>query len=79
MMELNPSYSATSVLRYTVYTCLACTYVCVCVCVWTTFIASVKARREHQIYLETELQMVVSHHVGVGNQIWVLCKNSICS
>ena len=24
--------------------------------------------------LEQELQMVVGHHVGAGNQTWVLCK-----
>lgn len=26
-----------------------------------------------------ELQMVVSTHVGSGDQIWVLCKSSKCS
>jgi hypothetical protein len=24
--------------------------------------------------VELELQMVVSHHVGAGNQTWVFCK-----
>jgi hypothetical protein len=28
---------------------------------------------------ELELQMVVSHHVGVGEQTWVLCKSNKCS
>ena len=26
--------------------------------------------------LEVELQMVLSHYVGVGNQTWVLCKGN---
>lgn len=29
--------------------------------------------------LRLELETIVSHHMGSGNQTWSLCKNSQCS
>lgn len=30
-------------------------------------------------FLQLELQLVVSHSVGTGNWIWIICRNSKCS
>lgn len=38
-----------------------------------------KGPRRHQDSLQVELQVVVRHHVGAGNQIPVLCKRFKCS
>jgi hypothetical protein len=48
--------------------CLPLYCVCVCVCVTS------EAREEAES-LEQELQGFVSHHVGAGNQIFILCKS----
>ena len=39
----------------------------------------VKARKKASNFLELELQVVVSHHVGAGNKPQVLGKSSECS
>jgi hypothetical protein len=58
-----------------IYECFAFMYVCVS-CVWLVPMA---VRRGHRNPLELELEMIVSHHVGAGNQIQVLWKSSQCA
>lgn len=36
----------------------------------------VEAKRGCGNPLELELQMIVNHHLGAGNQSWVLCKST---
>lgn len=56
-----------------VHECFA--YVCMC-----TACMPDALRGQNSLYhLELDLQMVVSHHVGAGNQIQVFCKSNKCS
>jgi hypothetical protein len=58
-----------------VYICmyiLACMHVCMYVCMYTI---SVQCTQRPE---ELELQMVVTHHVGAVNLIWVLWQSSRC-
>lgn len=55
-----------------------CMYMSVCLseCILVSREVPMKIRREHQMDpLELELQMVVSRHVGTGNQTQVFYKN----
>ena len=58
--------------------------VCVCVCAWFyVYVLSacsiLRSQKRASDLLELELQMVVSLHMGAGNQIHVLWKGSQCS
>lgn len=49
--------------------------------VYMCSVCRLHAPRDHETALDPlELEwMVVSFHVGAGNQTWVLCKNNRCS
>ena len=56
-----------------VYVCFACMCVCVpCVCSSKTF------QKRCTRALGTGVTAVIDHHVGTGNQDWVLWKSSQC-
>ena len=46
--------------------------------VFCLYALPMEARRRVWDLLGLELQMVVSHHVGSGNWMWVLCKSNKC-
>ena len=54
-------------------------FACMCVCVPHVCPVSRGGQKRALDPQELELQMVVSHHVGVGEQTWVLCKSNKCS
>ena len=58
---------------------LVCVCVCMCVCVCAQRYTVDSGGQMMALVLELNLQMVVSHHVGSGNQIQVLCKSNKCS
>jgi hypothetical protein len=47
----------------------------VCTCVY----GACRGHKRASDLLKLEAQVVVSHHVGSGNQTWVLCKSNQCS
>lgn len=50
-----------------------------CVCVPDMCLVAAEFRVHTPAPLELELSVVAGHHVGSGNQTWILCKNSQCS
>jgi hypothetical protein len=50
---------------------VSCLHVCLCI----TVMQCLEKQEKGVVPLESELQMVVSHHVGAGNQTWVLCHS----
>lgn len=69
------------------YTMHACMYVCICVYMHVcTYVCALyvpgtfggQKIESHSLELAL-LQTVVSHHMGAGNQAWVLCKIIQCS
>jgi hypothetical protein len=46
------------------------------VCLRTMCVTSACRGQKVLEHLELELQILVSHHVGAGNQTWVLCQSS---
>jgi len=55
-----------------VYVCIM--YVCMCI---TCILGTHESQERTLDVLELELQMVVSHHVGSGNKIPVLCMTAL--
>lgn len=50
---------------------------CLLVYMCTTGIPDAQERQKSESdHLELELQMFVSHYIGLGDWIWVLCKSN---
>lgn len=53
-------------------------FACVCICA-VYMLDVLEGQKRASNTSESELQMLVRCHVGAGNQVWLLCKNSKCS
>lgn len=57
---------------FAMYGCIDCMYVCI-LC---AFLVSLKIRNVHEIIWKMDIQMIMIHHEGVGNQLRSLWKRS---
>ena len=62
--------------KFFLFCFFACRYVCMCP---MHMFGGLRGQKKAWDSLELELQMLVSCHVGAGNQTWILWKNSQCS
>ena len=71
-------YSSKTVLNVFYFMCLNVSFAYMCVCP-SMYAYARGGQKRMSDPLELILGMVVGHHVGVGDQTQVFCKNSQCS